>query len=111
MSSSIIAINGRPNSYALKEYICDSIDDVAKLPKYGVFGSFDDSKDFTINNPCSIGSTALVCDDGNGSCAMYILSPSNEWKSQKWQLANFPTDEYINSSINTALEVIENGTY
>lgn len=81
MSSSIMTVNGQPNSYALREYVCDSIDDVAKLPKYGIRGTFDDSKDFIINDPCAIGSMALVCDGGNGSCAVYILSPSNEWKA------------------------------
>lgn len=79
MPTKIITVNGRPNSADLKEYICDHADDVAKLPRYGIRGSLDDAIDKTINKPCAIGSTALVCDNGDGSSAVYILNASNEW--------------------------------
>ena len=78
MSSNILTINGQPNSSIQKEYICDSTNDITKLPKYGVYGTIEDAADDSINNPCAIGSTALVC-NGEGGCAVYILSPSNEW--------------------------------
>lgn len=81
MSLNIMMVNGRPNSYVLKEYICDTVDDIAKLPKYGIRGTVKKSSNRQINEPCAIGSTALVCDDGNGSASVYILTPSNEWKA------------------------------
>lgn len=79
MAANIMNINGHYNSSAYKEYLCDSIDDIQKLPKFGVYGSIDDSSDFSINEPCAIGSTALVCDNGSGASAVYILNPSNKW--------------------------------
>lgn len=80
MSSNIMMVNGFPNSTIKKDFICDSVDDIEKLPKYGVRGSIENISDLTINNPCAIGSTALICDSGDGSSAVYILTPSNEWK-------------------------------
>ena len=76
MSSNVMMINNHANHYALKQFICDSMDDIAKLPKYGVRGVIESSYDLTINDPCAVGSTALVC----GSSKVYILTPSNEWK-------------------------------
>lgn len=78
MSSNIIKINGQPNSSIQKDYICDSIEDIAKLPRHGVYGTIKDTTDDSINAPCAIGSTALVCNGESGS-SVYILSPSNEW--------------------------------
>lgn len=80
MSSNIMMVNGQPNSSVLKDFICDSVDDIAKLPKYGIRGTVENVSDRAVNDPCAIGSTALVCDSGEGSSVVYILTPSNEWK-------------------------------
>lgn len=80
MSANIMAIGGRVNSANQKEYIVDSVADIEKLPKDGIRGTFENPADPSINDPCEIGSTALVCEGSSGASAAYILSPSNEWK-------------------------------
>lgn len=80
MSSNMMMVNGKYNSSVLKDFICDSVDDIAKLPRYGIRGTIENVSSAT-NCPCAIGSTALVCDNGDGSSAVYILTPSNEWKA------------------------------
>ena len=80
MSAIIMTVGGKTNSALQKEYICDSIADIDKLPKDGIRGTFEDLANPSINDPCEIGSTALVCEGSNGLATVFILSPSNEWK-------------------------------
>lgn len=77
MSFSVIKVGGRENSSIHREYLCDTVADVAHLPKYKIRGTLKTS-DSSLNDPCAIGSTALVCDD-NGSSAVYILNNANQW--------------------------------
>ena len=59
----------------VREFICDSVSDVANLPRFGVPGKQDG--DPTSNEVCAYGSIAIVCD---GSVTeTYILTPNNEW--------------------------------
>lgn len=78
MSVSVMITGGESNSSAMKEFICNSIEDIARLPRYGIGGTIENMTDFTINYPCAIGSTALVVSDG-GLLAVYILSATNKW--------------------------------
>ena len=79
MSSKCVFINGKRNQYAYKEYLCDSEEDIAKLPRIGIKGTMEvENGDNTTNEPCSVGSLALVC-LGDGNSIPYILRPSNEW--------------------------------
>lgn len=80
MSCKLHTINGKPNSSSLREYIVDTTDDIALLPRYGVKGTMNvDILDKTSNEPCAIGSTALVCKNANNTSEVWMLSPSNEW--------------------------------
>lgn len=61
--------------HSLKTFICDSVEDINNLPRFGVLGKQDN--DPRCNTACAYGSTALVC---NGSITeTYILTPNNEW--------------------------------
>lgn len=67
-------------SAELKEFLCSSVDDISKLPKFGIEGTQVDSEYMNNeedNEPCMYGSTAMVCD---GSVSdVYILNPDNNW--------------------------------
>lgn len=78
MAFKITKINGQPNSVDTKEYICQSENDIKKLPRYGIRGTQEEKNDTVSNNPCAIGSTAIVC-GANVSTKVYILAPDNEW--------------------------------
>lgn len=76
MSGNLISINGKPNSLNQKEFVVDTEDDILLLPRYEVKGKIAiDSGDITTNDPCAIGSTAIVCQ----TSSVYILAPNNEW--------------------------------
>lgn len=76
MACKLTSINGKPTVSEYREYLCDTNDDIALLPKYGVKGNLTvDTSDIMSNDPCAIGSKALVCATGE----IWILSPSNEW--------------------------------
>ena len=76
MACKLHTVNGKPNSFSVREYIVDTTDDIALLPRYGVNGTMNvDASDSYSNDPCAIGSTALVCNTSE----VWILSPSNEW--------------------------------
>lgn len=68
-------INGHPTQSNLREYICQSVDDIAKLPRCGIPGTQESTNDGYSNEPCAIGSTAVVV---NGS-RVFVLAPNNEW--------------------------------
>ena len=77
MAFSITTYNGVPNSKETKEYLCTSTSDLAKLPREGIRGT-QNLEDETVNDdPCAIGSTAMVCT--GTSTDVYILTPDNEW--------------------------------
>lgn len=61
---------------AIKSYDCTSVDDVDKLPRYGICGTqiLNDGRDEQNNAPCGLGSTALI--KGGG---VYKLWPDNQW--------------------------------
>ncbi len=75
MSCKLITINGKPNSHKQKEFICNTEDEIALLPKSDTKGTFLDPNDTFGNEPCAIGSIALVCE----TSAVYMLAPNNEW--------------------------------
>ena len=77
MSVSILNVGGQENSSIRREYLCDTVADVTRLPKRKTRGTLK-TNDSSLNDPCAIGSTALVCDD-NGSSAVYILNNANQW--------------------------------
>ena len=76
MACKLTAINGKPTVSEYREYLCDTEADIALLPKYGIRGSLtEDTSDIMSNDPCAIGSKAIVIATGD----TWILSPSNEW--------------------------------
>lgn len=79
MSCKLISVNGVPIAHLYKEFLLETEDEIQKLPRYGVRGTFEsaDNND-DINSPCAFGSTAIVCKEGQETC-VYILSPSNVW--------------------------------
>lgn len=66
-----------PHNLAVKDYVCDSEDDISKLPKFGVEGTqvLNDGDDKVTNEPCNYGSSATVISPFSG----YKLAPSNNW--------------------------------
>lgn len=66
-----------PHFLAVKDYICDTEDDILLLPSFGVKGAqhLNDGSDEFDNEPCHYGSSATVLIPFCG----YKLSPSNEW--------------------------------
>lgn len=95
MSSKVTSSNGRSTLFSHKKFICDSEEDIAKLPKDGIEGSIEGSSDDLINRPCSIGSTALVC----STSEMWILSPSNEWVKFKKGAGSDSDDDSEESNV------------
>lgn len=76
MACKLTSINGKLTASQYREYLCDSESDIALLPKCDVRGNLTkDTSDIMSNDPCAIGSKALVCATGD----IWILSPSNEW--------------------------------
>lgn len=73
----ITACNGVPNSPDIKEYLLSSVDEIDKLPRDGVRGQQEFGDETGINDPCAIGSTAMVAT--GSSTEVYILSSENEW--------------------------------
>ena len=73
----ITHINGKPNQYDQKQYILTSESDVDKLPRMNIRGTQEITNDSTVNEPCAVGSTALVCTTGN--IDVFMLTPDNEW--------------------------------
>ena len=59
----------------VKSYVCTSIDDITKLPRFKIPGTqVLDDHDPIDNAPCGYGSTAMV--KGGG---VYMLYPDNTW--------------------------------
>lgn len=77
MSFKIIGANGKPNSYLQKEYLLTNAEDVSKLPRVGIKGTQEICNDTVTNDPCAVGSTALVVT--GAVTEAYILTPDNEW--------------------------------
>ena len=75
MAYKITSINGQPRSHNTREFLCSTEDDIAKLPRYKIAGTQELENDTISNDPCGIGSTALVCSTSD----VYILTPDNEW--------------------------------
>lgn len=73
----ITEINGKPNSYSKKSFLLTSPDDLDKLPKVGVKGTQNSPDDSVVDEPCAVGSEALLV--YNGLTEVYILTPDNEW--------------------------------
>lgn len=74
MTTSIIEINGNPARSDIKRFMLLTVDEISKLPKQGVRGTLDNTKEPDINCPCGIGSEAIV-----KTGEIYMLWPNNEW--------------------------------
>lgn len=74
MAVSIIESNGNPARSDIKRFMLLTVGEVAKLPRQGVYGTLDTTKDPEINCPCGIGSEAIV-----KTGEIYMLWPDNEW--------------------------------
>lgn len=77
MAVKIIGCNGAPNSSIQKEYLLTDISDISKLPRAGIRGTLQNTKDTVTNDPCAVGSTALIVT--STTTEVYILTPNNEW--------------------------------
>ena len=67
------------------DYLCSSVDDISKLPRFGVKGTQEitDYEEEFLNDPCMYGSTALVIDPSLETSKLYILGPDNNWTEYK----------------------------
>lgn len=74
MSNRQIEINGNPARPDIKRFMCLTVDGIKQLPRQGIPGTMDDSDDPDINDPCGIGSEAIV-----KTGEIYLLWPDNEW--------------------------------
>lgn len=72
MAFKLVEKNGHPVRSDIKHFDCTSVDDISKLPKEGIIGTQVGLEED--NEPCGIGSTALVKNGG-----AYKLFPDNEW--------------------------------
>ena len=76
MAFGITKVNQHPAYSNLKEFICQSEADISKLPTSTTYGIQADVGDESINDPCAIGSTAII----PNPLMMYVLSPDNTWQ-------------------------------
>lgn len=76
MAFGITKVNSHPAYSNLKEFICQSEADISKLPTSTTYGTQADVGDESINDPCAIGSTAII----PNPLTMYVLSPDNTWQ-------------------------------
>lgn len=77
MAFKIIGVNGGANSCSQKEYLLTNAADINKLPRAGIKGTQDVGKNSVANDPCAVGSTALLVT--GTTTEAYILTPDNEW--------------------------------
>ena len=73
-TTSIIEINVNPALTYIKRFMLLTVDEVSKLPRQGIKGSLDDTDDPNKNDPCGIGSEAIV-----KTGEIYMLWPDNTW--------------------------------
>lgn len=73
MSSRCIEVNGHPARNDIKQFLCLTVSDIAKLPKEGVYGTQENVPPEE-NEPCGVGSTAIF-----KTGEVYMLWPDNEW--------------------------------
>lgn len=60
---------------SVNEYICDSVSDIAKLPRVNVSGTQEDY--YVGNAPCWYGSIAIICT--GSETEVWMLTANNEW--------------------------------
>ena len=74
---SITKVDDKNNSYKYKEFLLDTVDDVAKLPTSKKMGTQEVTKesDTIINDICGIGSQAFVIENSS----VYILGNDDTW--------------------------------
>ena len=73
-TTSVTEINGNPARTDIKRFMLLTVDEVSKLPRQGINGSLDDADDPNKNDPCGIGSEAII-----KTGEIYMLWPDNEW--------------------------------
>lgn len=76
MAFGVTKVNSYPVHSNLKEFICQSEADISTLPTSTTYGTQADVGDESINDPCAIGSTAII----PNPLTMYVLSPDNTWQ-------------------------------
>lgn len=106
---SISKINGQFNSTQIKEYICDYLSDLSKLPTSETKGSQQDDSS-VVNNNCSVGSEAYVIENSS----RYILGNDNKWHLKKASSgsdsgeiteSNVATDEEVDAMLHDVFSV------
>lgn len=73
-TTSVIEINGNPARTDIKRFMLLTVDEVSKLPRQGINGTLNDTDDPNKNDPCGIGSEAIV-----KTGEIYMLWPDNTW--------------------------------
>lgn len=73
----ITKAHGKINSYAHREFLLSDISDLEKLPRNGIRGTQNNPNDTVADDPCAIGSKAIVCT--GYLTEIYILNPENKW--------------------------------
>lgn len=67
-------IGEKPARSDIKQFMCMTVDEINKLPRQGLPGTLDDTDWPGINDPCGIGSEAIV-----KTGEIYLLWPDNNW--------------------------------
>ena len=75
MAFTVEKVNDHPAKSNLKDYICQTSSDIAKLPRFGVLGTLENPEDPRVNDPCAIGSTAFVIENST----VFMLDLNNTW--------------------------------
>lgn len=71
----ISEVKGSPISTKMKQFVCDSLSDIANLPTNKKMGVSVEGQAFE-TEMIDVGSTAIVLEDSS----VWMLSPSGEWK-------------------------------
>lgn len=74
MATSIIEVNGNPARSDIKRFMLETVSEISSLPRQGIDGTLDDTNNPHINEPCGIGSEAIV-----KTGEVYMLWPDNTW--------------------------------
>lgn len=74
MATRLVEVNGDTARSDIKQFMCLTVDEIAKLPREGVPGTLDESGSPGLNDPCGIGSQAII-----KTGEIYLLWPDNNW--------------------------------
>ena len=74
MAATLTHVGNNPARSDIKRFMCLTVDDINTLPRQGIAGTMDDTNFPGCNEPCGIGSEAIV-----KTGEIYLLWPDNKW--------------------------------